>query len=300
MFENNKFLRFLFKFLVILIIIKLIFKIVNFSFPFKINIINFKFFEINKKYIEANDKNYKYKRIKFNDISNIKIEDSAKITLKENNDSDEILIRYYDCDDLKYDIDVKNDTLMLKNLNLEHKYKNLYLKVLLPKKFLKNIDINNINGDIDIKIDKSDKLIIKNENGEINVKINSKILEIKNKNGNIKISNNIDNIKIRIINGDIDFTGISKDLNINNVNGNINFTGISNDLNTDSINGNVNCKIKGKKNDYNIDLSTFNGSKKIYNNSEKIDCEKEINNSQNTNKKIKAKTVNGNILIEFL
>ena len=48
------------------------------------------------------------------------------------------------------------------------------------------------------------------------------------------------------------------------------------------------------------DLSTFNGSKKIYNNSEKIDCGKEINNSQNTNKKIKAKTVNGNISIEFL
>lgn len=282
MFENNKFLRFLFKFLVILIIIKLIFKIVDFSFAFKIINRNFKFFEINKKYVEANDKNYKYKRINFNDISNIKIEDSAKITLKENNDSDEILIRYYDCDDLKYDIDVENDTLMLKNLNLEHKYKNLYLKVLLPKKFLKNIDINNINGDIDIKIDKSDKLIIKNENGEINVKINSKILEIKNINGNIKISNNIDNINIKTINGDI------------------NFTGILNDLNTDSINGNVNCKIKGKKNDYNIDLSTFNGSKKIYNNSEKIDCGKEINNSQNTNKKIKAKTVNGNISIEFL
>ena len=282
MFENNKFLRFLFKFLVILIIIKLIFKIVDFSFAFKINNRNFKFFEISKKYIEANDKNYKYKRINFNDISNIKIEDSAKIILKENNDSDEILIRYYDCDDLKYDIDVENDTLMLKNLNLEHKYKNLYLKVLLPKKFLKNIDINNINGDIDIKIDKSDKLIIKNENGEINVKINSKILEIKNINGNIKISDNIDNINIKTINGDI------------------NFTGISNGLNTDSINGNVNCKIKGKKNDYNIDLSTFNGSKKIYNNSEKIDCEKEINNSQNTNKKIKAKTVNGNISIEFL
>lgn len=282
MFDNNKFLRFLFKFVVILIIIKLIFKIVDFSFAFKIINRNFKFFEINKKYIEANDKNYKYKRISFNDISNIKIEDSAKITLKENNDSDEILIRYYDCDDLKYDIDVENDTLMLKNLNLEHKYKNLYLKVLLPKKFLKNIDINNINGDIDIKIDKSDKLIIENGNGEINVKINSKILEIKNINGNIKISNNIDNINIKNINGDINFTGISKDLN------------------TDSINGNVNCKIKGKKNDYNIDLSTFNGSKKIYNNSEKIDCEKEINNSQNTNKKIKAKTVNGNISIEFL
>ena len=129
MFENNKFLRFLFKFLVILIIIKLIFIFVNFS----VNLYGDDLFNKNNNYIEVDRNNYKDKNIDFSKISNIKIIDSANIILKENKDFDEILKKYYDSDDLKYNIDVKDDTLILENTNLKHKYKNLELNILLFK-----------------------------------------------------------------------------------------------------------------------------------------------------------------------
>lgn len=282
MFENNKFLRFLFKFLVILVIIKLILLFINFSFAFEINNSNFNF-KINDKHIEANDKNYKDKRINFNDISNIKIIDSAKIILKENKDCDEILIKYYDSDDLKYDIGVKDDTLILKNTNLKHKYKNLELNILLPKKTLKNIDINNKNGDVDINFYKSKNVIIKNINGNIDVKINSKVLKIKNLNGDININNNSNDVKIR------------------NTNGNVYFNGVSNDIKINNMNGKINCDIKGNKDDYNINFKTVNGFTSI--NNIKIDKNNKdlnINKNKNTNKNLNLKTFNGNIIIVFL
>lgn len=297
MFENNKLLRFLFKFLVILVIIKLIFKLVNFS----VSIYGYDLFNKSNKYIEANDKNYKDKRINFNDISNIKIEDSAKIILKENKDCDEILIRYYDSDDLKYDIDVRDDTLILKNTNLKHKYKNLELNILLPKKILKNIDINNKNGDVNIDFYKSKNVIIKNTNGNANIKIDSNIFEIKNKNGNININNNSDDVKIKNTNGNINFSGNSNNIEIGNTNGNVYFNGVSNDIKINNMNGKINCDIKGNKDDYNINFKTVNGFTII--NNIKIDKNNKdlnINNNKNTNKNLNLKTFNGNIIIVFL
>jgi len=275
MFENNKFLRFLFKFLVILVIIKLIFIFVNLNIGINMSCEDF-FLGKNNKIVDVDIKNYKYKNIDFDEISNIKIIDSANIVLKENDNSNEISIKYYDSDDLKYDIDVKNNTLILKNSRLNHKYKNLELNILLPKKILKNIDINNKNGDIDIDLNECEKLIIKNINGNIDVKI-------KNTNGNINFSGNSNKIKI------------------GNTNGNVYFNGASNDIEINNMNGKINCDIKGNKNDYNMNLKSVNVFPSI--NDIKIDENNKdlnINKNKYTNKNLNLKTFNGTISIMFL
>ena len=156
--------------------------------------------------------NYKDKKLDFSKIYNIKIIDSAKVILKENKDCDEILIKYYDSDDLKYNI-------------------------LLPKKILKNIDINNKNGDVDIDFYKSENVIIKNINGNANIKIDSNIFEIKNKNGNININNNSDDVKIKNTNGNINFSGNSNKIKIENTNGNVYVNGASDDIKINNMNG---------------------------------------------------------------
>ena len=258
-------------------------------------------FNKNNKYIEVDIKNYKDKKLDFNKIYNIKIIDSAKVIVKENKDCDEILIKYYDSDDLKYNIDVKDDTLILENTNLKHKYKHLELNILLPKKILKNIDINNKNGDVDIDFYKSEKVIIKNINGNANIKIDSNIFEIKNKNGNININNNSDDVKIKNTNGNINFSGNSNKIKIGNNNGNVYFNGVSNDIKINNMNGKINCDIKGNKDDYNINFKTVNGFTSI--NNIKIDKNNKdlnINKNRNTNKNLNLKTFNGNIIIVFL
>jgi len=297
MSTNNKSLKIFYKILYILVIIKLILLFVNYS----VKIYGYDLFNKNNKYIEVDKNNYKYKKLDFNKIYNIKIIDSAKVILKENKDCDKILIKYYDSDDLKYNIDVKDDTLMLKNTNLKHKYKNLELNILLPKKILKNIDINNKNGDVDIDSYKSKNVIIKNTNGNANIKIDSNIFEIKNKNGNIKISNNSDDVKIKNTNGNINFSGNSNKIKIGNNNGNVYFNGVSNDIKINNMNGKINCDIKGNKDDYNINFKTVNGFTSI--NNIKIDKNNKdlnINKNKNTNKNLNLKTFNGNISIIFL
>ena len=297
MSTNNKSLNVFCKILYILVIIKLILLFVNFS----VNIYGDGLFNKNNKYIKVDKNNYKDKKLDFSKIYNIKITDSAKVILKENKDCDEILIRYYDCDDLKYDIDVKDDTLILKNTNLKHRYKNLELNILLPKKILKNIDINNKNGDIDIDFYKSEKVIIKNINGNANIKIDSNIFEIKNKNGNININNNSDDVKIKNTNGNINFSGNSNKIKIGNNNGNVYFNGASNDIKINNMNGKINCDIKGNKNDYNMDLKSVNVFPSI--NDIKIDENNKdlnINKNKNANKNLNLKTFNGTISIIFL
>lgn len=159
------------------------------------------------------------------DFQNLIIKDSASIEIRIN---DNCFIEYNK--ELNYNIAVKNNTLYIENLNIDHKCKRPILVVHVNKNTLKNIYIDNKVGDIDIKNENIDNIDIKNNVGNINV-----------------VVNNTKNAYLKTTVGNISFNGT---LNLLKINGDV---------------SDVDCKIHEKIDDYRISVNKTVGEQNIKN-----------------------------------
>ena len=255
--------------------------------------INIKSFGIFNQKIENLEIDETYENI----YEKINIETEASDIEIKTSDSDNIKIKIYSekekakITDKETELDIRVETKECKFICLNKKISKIELY--LPENYEKEININNKYGDIDIKsfeksniniiedagdikLEKANKVDIKNNYGDI------KIDEIKQ--GNIKQSagdveiNKVDNIKIKNNYGDIKINEISEYIEIDEDAGDVKIKTI-NITKDSSIKNNVGDIRIEKTNDIYIDAKTDVGSTRINENNHKSDITLKIENN---------------------
>lgn len=176
------------------------------------------------------------------------------------------------------DIEISEDRL---NISVNEVYKNLeataIIKIALDKNLYESLDIDLVNGNIEIEdVDFSESKI-----DSLNAKVN-----IINSQGNIDIQNT---------NGKVDIKNTHGDLQVDNVNGSIYLANISGDkAEIDAVSGNIRVDGLDTKN---LDADTHSGNIRIYNIK---DAEKINLNTGYGNIVIDSESYNGDIKAEVL
>ena len=198
------------------------------------------------------------------------------------NDNDKVLVEYEENANYKLDIDYNRGSLYIEqkgigfDLNrIRHRLscsmiEKLNLSIYVPNTYNEKIEIDNVEGDIDICHLTLKKLEIDNVSGDINIKdITCKEFELDNVNGDVKL----DDCSIRLLYIDV----VNGDTNIDN----IDFKTID----IESVNGDVDIRMLAKQEDVSLDLEKLFDHKKY---------------KGNTDKTLKFETVNGDIRYEFM
>ena len=169
--------------------------------------------------------NLKTKNLNNLNFENLVIKDNANIEIVQT----DICFVEYD-KNLNYKIEIKDNTLYIENLDINHKYKNLLFRVVIPRNVVKNIFVGNKGGDIKIRGYKMNNIVVENMVGDINVNID-----------------NVDKISINSHTGNVNFKGISSFLKI--------IGGVSN----------IKCEINEANDDYKISVDNSIGNRNLEN-----------------------------------
>ncbi|NMA50525.1 MAG: DUF4097 domain-containing protein [Mollicutes bacterium] len=162
-------------------------------------------------------------------------------------------------------------------------FNNSKLIIYIPSTYLGLYDVKTISGDINLKVDITNKINIKTTSGDVNIEKADNI-DIETTSGDIKV-NKSDKAIIKSVSGDVIFNNILGSFNIKTTSGDITLgeIEINEDSFIDTVSGDV--FIESNNNNNYIDYETVSG-------------EKEINNSNRTSQfTIKIKTISGDISV---
>lgn len=238
--------------------------------------------EINQYNIKGQVNTHKEMRID-DDINTINIDiPRGKVLIERANDSaitlnQDIWSKKGELNDY-LDVEISEDTL---NISINETYKNLeatsIIKLALGKNLYESLNIDLVNGNIEIE----DVDFSENKIDSVNAKIN-----VINSQGNIDIQNT---------NGKVDIKNTHGDLVVDNVNGSVYLANISGDrAEIDAVSGNIRVDGLDTKN---LDADTHSGNIRIYNIK---DAEKINLNTGFGNIVIDSESYDGDITAEVL